>query len=50
MAIFKGFNNRIRGSFGNVTFRQINCKIVISERVTSVNNSKPPAQRSHRMK
>lgn len=50
MAILKGFNNRIRGSFGNVTFRQKNGKTIISERITSVNNSKSPAQQRHRMK
>ncbi len=50
MAILKGFNNRIRGSFGNVTFRQKNGKTIISERITSSNGSKTPAQQRHRMK
>lgn len=50
MAILKGFNGKMKGSIGNVTFRVLNGNLIISEKMTRKNDSRTPAQQRSRMK
>lgn len=50
MAIIKGFNGKLKGSVGNVTFRVLNGNLVISEKMTRKKDSRTPAQQRGRMK
>ena len=42
MAILKGILSKLNGSAGSLTFKQVDGKIVVSEKVTAVKKSNTP--------
>ena len=50
MAILKGILSKMKGSVGQLTFKQSSIGTVVSEKPTSVKNARTPAQQRQRMK
>ena len=50
MAILNGIISKMNGSAGNLTFREFSGKTVVSEKITTVTNSRTDAQLRQRMK
>lgn len=50
MAIFKGMLRKMTGSAGDLTFKQVNGRTIVSEKTTTVKNSRTTAQQKTRMK
>ena len=50
MAVLNGIISKLNGSAGNLTFKQLGGKTVVSEKISSTTNSKTVAQQKQRMK
>ena len=50
MAILNGILKKLNGSAGSLTFKQVNGQTVVSEKATTVKNSRTPAQQRQRTK
>ena len=50
MAILKGIISKLNGSAGNLTFKQLGGKTVVSEKISSTTNAKTLPQQKQRMK
>ena len=50
MAKFDGILKKLKGSVGNLTFNQVNGETVVSEKATTVKNTRTPAQQRQRTK
>ena len=50
MAILNGILKKLNGSAGSLTFKQVNGQTVVSEKATTVKNTRTPAQQRQRTK
>ena len=50
MAILSGILSKLNGSAGSLTFKQVNGQTVVSEKATTVKNTRTPAQQRQRTK
>ena len=50
MAILKGIISKLNGSAGNLTFKQLGGKTVVSEKISSTTDAKTSPQQKQRMK
>ena len=50
MAILNGIISKLNGSAGNLTFKQLGGKTVVSEKISSTTNAKTLPQQKQRMK
>ena len=50
MAILNGILKKLNGSAGSLTFKQVNGQTVVSEKPSTVRNSRTPSQQRQRTK
>ena len=50
MATLEGIPKKLKGSAGSLTFKQVNGQTVVSEKATTVKNTRTPAQQRQRTK